>query len=152
MSLQSTNQEQHTVHKQKRSHSHKLWNTTEKCCWSTHTLAFLIPQQRHNKTPDVTDWVTLTSELSYISSVMMSDRAGISCPFILAVCPSKCLCPAATVAFVPCPHLPSVKLSLCHNFLLCLASVITVFRSNTADTARSEFDFYPGKSCIKTLP
>ncbi len=35
--------------------------------------------------------------------------------------------PAATVAFVPRPHLPSDILSLFCYFLLCIASVIMVF-------------------------
>ncbi len=42
--------------------------------------------------------------------------------------PQKNECPAATVALVPHPHLPSGILFLFCKFLLCLASVIMVFR------------------------
>ncbi len=45
-------------------------------------------------------------------------------PFV----PQNISCPAATVTFVPRPHLPNLKLLLFHNFLLCLALSISVFR------------------------
>ncbi len=49
-------------------------------------------------------------------------------PFILAYCPLKICCPAATVTLVPCPYWPSIILPLSCHVLLCLTSVITVLR------------------------
>ncbi len=67
--------------------------------------------------------------------IMASARAGISqwpwrlCPFILnSVCPSKKFTPCSHRGLLPHLHLPSIILTLFFYFLLCLTSVITVFR------------------------
>ncbi len=79
------------------------------------------------------------------------DNHGCCSPSFWPFAPQKISCPAATVAFVPHPHLPRVILLLFCNFVFCLTSVIIVFRSNSAEKARSENHFSPGMAHFTLL-